>query len=166
MYDNTALIRHTIAHSYHGKLETVGQARRWGVQLYWHQRLRASLAQLRVLVNGRCRHLRNLDEIADTSISGRRELGIRTVPLNQIIGSEGRTHDFDADFRPLCSHNMDRWVGIAAAQALGAILPPVELIQVGSAYFVRDGNHRISVANALGQIEIDAHVTLWQTHNS
>jgi hypothetical protein len=30
----------------------------------------------------------------------------------------------------------------------------VELIQVGEAYFVRDGHHRISVATALGQQQI------------
>jgi hypothetical protein len=39
---------------------------------------------------------------------------------------------------------------------------PVELIQVGEVYFVRDGHHRISVAAALGQQEVDASVTVWQ----
>lgn len=164
MYDNTALIQQTIVYSHHGKVDTVGQARRLAVQLYWNQRLQASLSQLGALFTGRRRHLRSLDEMAQTSISGRRELGIRTVPLNQIIGSEGRVNDFDADFRPRQAHNMDRWIGIAVARHMGAILPPVELIQTGEAYFVRDGNHRISVANALGQVEIDARVTLWQTN--
>jgi hypothetical protein len=45
----------------------------------------------------------------------------------------------------------------------GDPLPPVELIQVGSVYFVRDGHHRISVARAMGQQEIEAVVTVWQT---
>jgi hypothetical protein len=40
-------------------------------------------------------------------------------------------------------------------------LPPVRLIQVGDVYFVRDGHHRISVAKALGQTEIDAVVSVW-----
>ena len=44
----------------------------------------------------------------------------------------------------------------------GRSLPPVELIQLGDAYFVRDGHHRISAAAALGQQEIDAQVTVWQ----
>jgi hypothetical protein len=38
-------------------------------------------------------------------------------------------------------------------------LPPVELIQVGEMYFVRDGNYRVSVAYARGQAFIDAYVT-------
>jgi hypothetical protein len=42
-------------------------------------------------------------------------------------------------------------------------LPPVELIQVGDVYFVRDGHHRISVARMMGQDSIDAEVTVWET---
>jgi hypothetical protein len=38
-------------------------------------------------------------------------------------------------------------------------LPPVELFKVGEVYFVRDGNHRVSVARARGQDFIDAQVT-------
>jgi hypothetical protein len=42
------------------------------------------------------------------------------------------------------------------------VLPPVVLVQVGDVYFVRDGHHRISVARALGQLDIEAEVTVWQ----
>jgi len=38
-------------------------------------------------------------------------------------------------------------------------LPPVELIRVGDEYYVRDGNHRVSVARAFGQPYIEALVT-------
>jgi hypothetical protein len=41
------------------------------------------------------------------------------------------------------------------------VLPPVVLVQVGDVYFVRDGHHRISVAHALGQLDIEAEVTAW-----
>jgi hypothetical protein len=78
--------------------------------------------------------------------------------LAKIVGSEGRTADFDSAFDPLRSHNRDRWIGIAAARRQGAILPPVELIQVGDTYYVRDGNHRVSVAKAAGQVEIEAQI--------
>lgn len=84
--------------------------------------------------------------------------GIVNVPLDRIIGSEGRTDDFDSAFNPLKSHNRDRWIGIAAARRQGIALPPVELIRVGDEYFVRDGNHRVSVAKAAGQAEIEAQV--------
>ena len=78
------------------------------------------------------------------------------VPLEKIIGTEGRTHDFDANFNPLNEHNRDRWVNIAAARRTGVILPSVELVRVGDEYYVRDGHHRISVAKVMGQVEIDA----------
>jgi hypothetical protein len=95
-------------------------------------------------------------------VGSRRFGGTRAVPLDQIRGSEGRCRDFDADFRPLGGHTKDRWVGIATAQQMGRTMPPVDLIQVGDVYFVRDGHHRISVARALGQKAIDAQVTVWQ----
>jgi hypothetical protein len=100
---------------------------------------------------------------AAASIGGRHYLGLQVVPIARIRGTEGRNQDFDATFHPLSPHSRDRWMKIAAAQQAGATLPPVELIQVGDIYFVRDGHHRISVAAALGQTEIDAEVTVWQT---
>jgi len=44
---------------------------------------------------------------------------------------------------------------------MGTPLPPVELVQVGDVYFVRDGHHRISVARTVGQRDIEAEVTVW-----
>jgi hypothetical protein len=41
-------------------------------------------------------------------------------------------------------------------------LPPVELVQVGETYFVRDGHHRVSVARAMGEGFVEAEVTVWQ----
>lgn len=80
------------------------------------------------------------------------------VPITKIVGSEGRASDFDSEFRPLVKHTQDRWVGIAIAQHRGIPLPPVELIQVGDEYFVRDGHHRISVARTFGQATIEAEI--------
>jgi hypothetical protein len=100
---------------------------------------------------------------AAACICGRHYLGMQVVPIARIRGTEGRDQDFDAAFHPLRPHNRGRWMKIAAAQQAGATLPPVDLIQVGDIYFVRDGHHRISVASALGQTEIDAEVTVWQT---
>lgn len=97
-------------------------------------------------------------------VGSRRFGGIRAVPLDEIRGSAGRCGDFDADFRPLGGHTKDRWVSIATAQQMGRTMPPVDLIQVGDVYFVRDGHHRISVARALGQKAIDARVTVWEVH--
>ncbi len=89
------------------------------------------------------------------------DAGLQTVDFRQIRGSENRCSDFDAQFHPLRLGTRDRWTSIAAARLMGAILPPVELIQVGDIYYVRDGHHRISVARALGEEYIEAHVTAW-----
>jgi hypothetical protein len=86
---------------------------------------------------------------------------MQAVPICQIRGSQGRCHDFDRNFYPLQDHLKSRWLRVAMAWQLGLALPPVELIQVGDVYFVRDGHHRISVAKALGQLEINAEVRVW-----
>ena len=79
----------------------------------------------------------------------------------RITGSEGRTREFDHTFRPLRAHSGPRWQRVAAAWLAGEPLPPVELIQVGAVYYVRDGHHRISVARALDLTHIEAVVTVW-----
>jgi hypothetical protein len=115
-------------------------------------------------LTGCSRGLLDLQAIeAAVPISHRHAVGIQSVPIQQIQGSEGRCTDFDAAFHPLQAHTQQRWVGLATAWQQGVPLPPVELIRVGEVYFVRDGHHRISVARALGQWEIEAVVTVWQS---
>jgi hypothetical protein len=108
------------------------------------------------------RHLLDLSEIKGTCrVDARRYAGLHTVPIEQNRGSEGRSNDLDRDFHPLQDHCMGRWLRVARARDQDKVLPPVVLVQVGDAYFVRDGHHRISVARALGQLDIDADVTVW-----
>lgn len=101
---------------------------------------------------------------ATISIRNRHYQGIRTVPLDQIRGSENRADDFDVHFNPTHRYNKTRWVSIAAAMLQDSILPPVELIKLDEIYFVRDGHHRISAARAVGQKEIEAIVTIWNVN--
>ena len=88
--------------------------------------------------------------------------GIQVVPIHSIIGSEGKAGDFDMGFHPIKEASRERWVSLAMAYTGCLPLPPVELIQIGDAYFVRDGHHRISVSRAFGQTSIDAEVITWQ----
>lgn len=81
---------------------------------------------------------------------------VNYVPCEAIVGSESRNADFDNQFNPLKAHLVQRWIGIAMARLAGVELPPVELIQDGNEYYVRDGHHRISVAKMMGQLEIEA----------
>lgn len=87
-----------------------------------------------------------------------RHLTTALVPLNQIVGTEGRSKDFDRDFFPLQTHSRERWISVAAARRTGVALPLVELVWARDGYYVRDGHHRISVARAMGQVAIEALV--------
>lgn len=100
------------------------------------------------------------DEVrARLPLRGQHYIGLQQVPIEKIIGSMGRYNDFDRAFLPTQKRTMERWINIDRAHYEDVILPPVELIKIGEIYFVKDGNHRISVANERGQKEVDAYVT-------
>jgi hypothetical protein len=87
-----------------------------------------------------------------------REGGLRAVPIDQIVGSVGRYRDFDRAFLPRRVQTRDRWESVDRAHLDGTELPAVDLYKIGDTYFVKDGNHRVSVARERGQAFIDAHV--------
>jgi hypothetical protein len=84
-------------------------------------------------------------------------LGLFEVELNKIKGSLGRYQDFTYSFLPKREFLRQRWQDVRSAGAEQA-LPPVLLYKVGQAYFVIDGNHRISIAMAESRKMIDAYV--------
>ncbi len=91
-------------------------------------------------------------------IRGQHYIGMKQVPIEQIVGSLGRYRDFDRAFLPRQDRTRSRWVSIDSAHIQDTILPPVDLFKVGEIYFVRDGNHRVSVARERGQEFMDASV--------
>jgi hypothetical protein len=133
------------------------------VDVYQRSQSRGWWYRLWSALRGRSSRLLDLATVvAESRIQARHTTGLQIVPIRQILGSEGRSDAFDAAFHPLQTHTELRWRSIARAGLDGRVLPPVELIRIGDIYFVRDGHHRISVARALGQQEIDAVVTVWQ----
>ena len=137
------------------------------VKLYNRVVLTARLARLWSTLGRRPAHLLSLGDIEHThTIQNRHHAGIQVVPIRQIVGSENRCLDFDAGFRPLQEHNKDRWLRVAGARQRGIPLPPVELVQVGERYYVRDGHHRISVARAMGEDYVEAEVLVWEVQPS
>jgi dienelactone hydrolase len=90
-------------------------------------------------------------------------LGMQSVPLDQIIGSVGRYQDFTRAFFPRQRSLQQRWQRVNWLATEGSGLPPVELYKVGQAYFVRDGNHRISVARQHKVPTIEAYVWEYET---
>jgi hypothetical protein len=82
------------------------------------------------------------------------------IQVAQIVGSVGRYRNFDRAFLPRHAHARGRWTNVDRAHREDVQLPPIEVYQVGEIYFVRDGNHRVSVARERGQEIVDAFVTL------
>lgn len=85
------------------------------------------------------------------------------IPLDKIVGSVGRYRDFTREFLPRESISEARWQAVDAAMHSQTGLPPIEVYQIGDAYFVKDGNHRVSVARANGLKDIEAYVTTVDT---
>jgi hypothetical protein len=85
-------------------------------------------------------------------------LGLREVPVSKIVGSVGRHRDFDRAFLPSKPDLGTRWRRIDEIMSRAEELPPVSLYKIGDAYFVQDGNHRVSVARQRGVEMIDAEV--------
>lgn len=84
--------------------------------------------------------------------------GLQEVPVDQIVGSVDRYRDFDRSFLPKRRNTAGRWLSIDRAYYQDVVLPPIQLYKVGDIYFVKDGNHRVSVARERGVAFIDAEV--------
>jgi hypothetical protein len=127
---------------------------------FYRARRRALVGALSDMMRGRPNSLIHFDDLRKrVRVRGQRYLGHQTVEVNRIIGSEGRYDDFDRHFLPRHNATKNRWRSIDRAYHQSIHLPPIDLYKIGDVYFVKDGNHRVSVARALGQAFIDAYVT-------
>ncbi|HVO41573.1 MAG TPA: hypothetical protein VMT34_03065, partial [Aggregatilineales bacterium] len=88
-----------------------------------------------------------------------RYLGLQEIPVDKIIGSVGRPRDFTRTFLPRTNAIRSRWQRLDALARGPEGFPPIEVYKVGDAYFVLDGNHRVSVARQLDAKTIEAYVT-------
>ncbi|MEM7118317.1 MAG: hypothetical protein AAF614_38165 [Chloroflexota bacterium] len=86
------------------------------------------------------------------------ERGLQEIPLDAIVGSVGRYRDFTRTFLPKTDSDQERWAQVKVAQFEKG-LPPIEVYKIGDVYFVRDGNHRVSIARQDGSSTIEAYVT-------
>jgi hypothetical protein len=101
---------------------------------------------------------------ADATNGSRVDLGLQTVAVAAIRGTVTASQTRrDRTFMPLpVARNGDwesRWRRLQQAARTLAILPPVDLVQVGDGYWVVDGHNRIALARSVGQLAIDANVT-------
>jgi hypothetical protein len=95
-------------------------------------------------------------------VTGQSYAGLQSIPLDRIIGTLDRSIDFDRHFRPRRRGLMDRVAGLGAAFS-SREFPPISVYELGGAYFVSDGHHRIALSHLLGRDEIDAEVTRLET---
>jgi nucleotide-binding universal stress UspA family protein len=139
--------------------ENIGYAA--AVQDFHRARQRASLRAIVTRLEGRTDDLLSYDQV-------RRLLHpqpaypqeLRDIPIDAIIGSVDRYTDFTRNFLPRREGDVERWARVKAAVTSLKGLPPIEVIQVGEAYFVLDGHHRVSVAREVGAPTIQAYVRL------
>lgn len=88
----------------------------------------------------------------------RHYLGMRSIPVDRVVGTEGRAGDFDRRFSPRRRQVNERMRRVSEAFPDGAF-PPIVVYQLGEGYFVIDGHHRVAVARRGGVQYIDAEVT-------
>jgi nucleotide-binding universal stress UspA family protein len=124
-------------------------------------RLKGSLQEILARLTGRSNELLSYDEVAQKlKLRARADRGVYEIPVNAIVGSVDRYTDFTRTFMPRRLDDQDRWARVKAAMEdpVGMGLEPIEVYKVGEAYFVLDGNHRVSIARQEGFKFIEAHV--------
>ncbi|MBN8866698.1 MAG: hypothetical protein J0H98_04015 [Solirubrobacterales bacterium] len=118
------------------------------------------LKALAAKVKGGGRPILFLDDVVEAlGNEGTRRLGLRSIPIDSIVGTVDRGHGFDGEFRPTTKRVRGRWERIAGATRRGEHFPPIDVYRVGTVHFVEDGHHRVSVARQLGHEVIEARVT-------
>ena len=96
-------------------------------------------------------------------VMGQSYVGLRETPIDRIVGSVNREMDFDRDFKPRRGLSRSRLAGLRRAFFDG-VMPPISVFEVGGAYFVEDGHHRVAVARERHADFIDAEVIRPQTN--
>ena len=123
-------------------------------------RRQAALQDLKARLTGKSDDLLSYEAIREmlrAEDTTRRRL--QEIPLDAIVGSVGRYADFTRGFLPRREADMQRWADVKVKALYQGGFTPIDVYQVGEAYFVLDGNHRVSVARQLGSTTIQAYVT-------
>jgi nucleotide-binding universal stress UspA family protein len=129
-----------------------------------HLRQKAAMQDLLARLTGKSSALLAFGEVSEAlQVVGRAEHGLQEIRLDAIVGSVGRYDDFTRTFLPRQAHDAQRWASVKMAAHGQKDLPPIDVYQVGDAYFVLDGNHRVSIARQEGKEFIHARITKVQT---
>ena len=130
------------------------------IQDFQNARRKAALKEVIARLTGDTAELLSFEEVRQKLRLGEgNQSQLKEIPLDAIVGSVGRYTDFTRDFLPRRDSDQARWVNVRTKVDGMAGLPPIKVYQIGEAYFVIDGNHRVSVARQLGATHIHAYVT-------
>jgi len=131
-----------------------------GVNKFQNARTRAFMQEMVNLLRGQSAELLSFEDVrARLRLREESYKGLHDIPLDQIVGSVGRYNEFTKTFLPRTGEMKERWSRVYAKMNSLEGVPPIEVYKVGDAYFVRDGNHRVSVAREIKAKTIQAHVT-------
>jgi nucleotide-binding universal stress UspA family protein len=123
-------------------------------------RRQAALEAIMARLTGRSAELLSYEDVRQKlKARGIMAQRLKEIPLDAIVGSVGRYTDFTRSFLPQKDSNQERWARVKVKVTDLGGLPPIEVYQIGEAYFVLDGNHRVSVARQVGAPSIEAYVT-------
>lgn len=123
-------------------------------------RRQAELQRLTARMTGQSIDLLNYEDVRRAlKATAKIERGIHEIPLHTIVGSVGRYTDFTRSFLPRSDSMKERWATVRQLATESTGWPPIQVYKVGDAYFVLDGNHRVSVARSLSMPTIQAYVT-------
>lgn len=96
-------------------------------------------------------------------VTGRSYVGVAEIPIGFIIGSVGKSRDLDRNFKGPHGLSPARLQSLRDRFPDGD-LPAIDVFQVGQAYFVEDGHHRVALAIERHAEFIDARVTRIETN--
>jgi nucleotide-binding universal stress UspA family protein len=126
---------------------------------FYEAHRKASLKTVLSAITGKSVDLLSYDDVlAHLRLKGQFDRGREEIPLDKIVGSVGRYTDFTRDFLPRRESDSHRWANVRMATESFLGVPPIEVYKVGEFYFVKDGNHRVSIARINGQDYIEAFV--------
>jgi hypothetical protein len=114
-------------------------------------------------LTGKNTELELFPEEAPEKSPNRNFIGTEEIPVEEIVGTMNRHSDFDNKFRPLNKHLLERWVNVYLSLERNG-WPPILVHKVGDRYYVEDGHHRVSIAQALGMTFIPAKVWEYPCH--
>ncbi len=131
-----------------------------GISKFQGARAKAFWQDLSSLVRGKSTELLSFEDIRTRlRLKAESYRGLQDISLDHIVGSVGRYTDFTRDFLPKTNEMRERWSRVYAQINSQQGVPPIEVFKVGDVFFVRDGNHRVSISKQNGDKTIQAHVT-------